>query len=208
MTDDTPTTDVGAAYDAVAELYLEVTRGVLAAQPFDRAMLDTFTEKVGAGPVADLGCGPGRITRYLADRGLEITGIDVSARMIELARRDHPDLDFREGSVERLDFADGSLAGVIAWYSLIHLPPARVPGVLSEFARVLRPKGLALLAFQAAEESVDAFDHRVTLAYRWPPQRLAESARDHGLHEVCRMIRRPDTDERFAQAYLLISKDQ
>lgn len=200
--------EVGAAYDAMTELYTEFVRGHLEAQPFDRAMLDIFVERVDSGPVADLGCGPGRITRYLADRGLDVVGMDLSPRMIETARESHPDLEFREGTVERLDFGDGALAGLLAWYSLIHLPPDRMPGVLSEFARVLRIGGLALLAFQASDTSdVIPFDHKVTPAWRWPLSRLSESAREHGLHEVCRMVRRPDPEERFEQAYLLISKD-
>ncbi|MBH0778574.1 class I SAM-dependent methyltransferase [Nocardia bovistercoris] len=202
--------EVAAAYDAMIELYVEHVRGHLEGQTFDRAMLDIFVEKVGAaGPVADLGCGPGRITRYLADRGLDVEGMDLSPRMIETAREQHPDLRFREGTIESLDFADGTLAGLLAWYSLIHLPPERMPGVLSEFARVLRLGGQALLAFQSTEApDVTAYDHRVTPAWLWPARRLSDAAREHGLHEVCRMVRRPDPDERSPQVYLLLAKER
>ncbi|WP_216913121.1 class I SAM-dependent methyltransferase [Nocardia noduli] len=204
--------EIGAAYDDIADLYVEVVEGQLAAQPLDRAMLDTFSELLRAnesGPVLEVGCGAGRITDYLSGRGLDISGIDVSARMIAYARGRYPGLRFDEGSMERLDFGDGALAGLVAWYSIIHLPPDRVPDVLSEFYRVLRPKGHALLAFQAIETSVavEAFDHRVALSYRWSPPRLAEVLRDIGFTEVCRMVRQPEPDERGAQGYLLVTRD-
>ncbi len=201
--------DIAAAYDDIAALYDDHVRDLLAARPFERPMIDLFAEYVEPGPVADLGCGQGRVTRYLADRGLPITGMDASTGLLALARERHPDLTFREGTLEALDFADGELAGLLAWYSLIHLPPDRVTGVLSEFARVLRPRGLALLAFPATDEpvDVDAFDHRVAPAHRWSPRRLAELCRDRGLVEVCRMVRRPEPDERFDQACLLLRKE-
>ncbi|MEV0294328.1 class I SAM-dependent methyltransferase [Nocardia sp. NPDC050710] len=206
-------TDVGTAYDEIAELYVEFVKDDLAANPFDRAMLDLFAESLRdneSGPVADVGCGPGRITDYLASLGLDAFGIDLSARMITLARRAYPGLRFDEGSMERLDLADGALAGLVAWYSIIHLPPDRIPDVSAEFARVLRPGGHALLAFQAIEttDAVEAFDHRVIRAYRWPPQRLAALLRADGFTEVCRMVRKPRPGERFEQAYLLVTKDR
>lgn len=210
MTELADTRATRSAYDDVAELYTEITANILADKPFERAHLTIFAETVGAGPVADLGCGPGRLTGYLADLGLDVFGIDLSPRMIELARQAHPALRFDEGSMERLDLADASLAGIVAWYSIIHLPPERVPGVLAEFHRVLRPHGHALLAFFAAEadEVVEAFDHKVIGAYRWAPERLAELLTAAGFSVRYRMVRTPDPDERFLQGALLVTKER
>ena len=79
-----------AAYDAVAVEYAERFRSELEARPLERAMLAAFAELVrgaGAGAVADLGCGPGRVTAYLHSLGLAAYGVDLSPQMIALARQ-------------------------------------------------------------------------------------------------------------------------
>ncbi|MGW4089799.1 class I SAM-dependent DNA methyltransferase [Nocardia sp. NPDC004750] len=200
-----------AAYDDVAELYTELFRHHLAGAVLDRAMLGAFVESVagnGSGPIADVGCGPGRITGHLAALGAQVFGIDLSPRMVELACVEHPQLLFAQGSVEQLPISNEALGGIVAWYSLIHLPPDRVPHVLSEFHRVLTSKGHVLLAFQTADQpdAVEAFDHKVTRAYRWAPKRLARLLGDAGFAMIARMVREPGPDERFGQAYLLASK--
>lgn len=127
--------------------------------------------------------------------------------MIGLARQAHPDLRFDEGSMTALDLADGVLGGILAFYSVIHTPPPHVPAVFAEFRRVLAPEGLVLLGFFAGDDPVPReFDHKVTPAYRWSPDRLAELSRDNGLVEVARLVREPDEGERFRQAMLLLRK--
>ena len=145
--------DTRASYDAIATVYAERFRDELAARPLDRAMLAGFAELVraaGAGPVADVGCGPGRVTGYLNDLGLAVFGIDLSPEMIAVARRTYPGLRFEVGSMLALDVPDAALGGVLAWYSVIHVPDERVPEAFAEFCRVLAPGGLVLLAFRPA----------------------------------------------------------
>ncbi|MET8875787.1 methyltransferase domain-containing protein [Nocardia sp. NPDC004604] len=199
------------AYDDLADQYAEFAIGHLESQPFDRAMLGVFAELVranGSGRVADLGCGEGRLTAHLAGLGLDIFGIDLSPRLIAHARARHPELTFGEGSLEHLDLADGTLAGVLAWYSFIHLPPERIPAVLTEFHRVLENGGHALLGFQAAAvEDVEPYDHKVIRSYRWSPDRLAALADQAGFTATARLVREPDPGERGRQGYLLLVKD-
>ncbi|MGK4581563.1 class I SAM-dependent DNA methyltransferase [Kitasatospora sp. HPMI-4] len=201
-----------AAYDAIAAVYAERFRDELERQPLDRAMLSSFAEVMqaaGIGPVADLGCGPGRVTAYLDSLGLDVFGVDLSPSMVELARQEHPGLRFEVGSIAALGQADGALGGVLARYSIIHTPPERVPEVFAEFHRVLAPGGHLLLAVQVSDEPlipVQEFDHKVSLAYRWSPDRLAELLRAAGLVEVARLLREPNEGERFQQAYLLARK--
>ncbi|MCC3327715.1 class I SAM-dependent methyltransferase [Nocardia abscessus] len=202
-----------AAYNDVAELYTELFRHHLAGAALDRAMLGAFVESVagnGSGPIADLGCGPGRITGHLASLGARVFGIDLSPRMVELARVEYPQLSFAQGSVEQLPLGNEVLGGIVAWYSLIHTPPERVPHVLNEFYRVLASKGHVLLAFQTADQpdAVEAFDHKVIRAYRWAPKRLARLLGAAGFTMIARMVREPEPEERFGQAYLLASKDR
>ena len=106
-----------AAYDTVAVDYAKLLRTALAAKPLDRAMLATFAELVqatGAGPVADIGCGPGRVTTHLHSLGLSTFGVDLSPSMVAVARRTHPGLRFDEGSMMALDLTDGTLGGIVA----------------------------------------------------------------------------------------------
>jgi SAM-dependent methyltransferase len=187
------------AYDAVAELYAGIARDDLNTLPLDRAALAAFAETVRSapGPVAELGCGPGPVTAHLRDLGLDVFGIDLSPVMIDLARAAHPDLRFEVGSMDALDLADGSLGGIVSWYSVIHAPPRDVAAYVAEFRRVLAPGGHLLLAFfESADGRVATFDHKVTTAYRWPIDDLATLAGAAGFVEVGRILREPLADER------------
>lgn len=198
------------AYDAVAVLYAGLFRDSLDRLPLDRAVITAFADVVraaGAGPVAELGCGPGYVTAYLRDLGLDVSGVDVSPVMIELARESYPDLRFDLGSMDALDLADGALGGILSWYSVIHAYPAEIPAYLAEFARVLAPGGPLMLAFFESEGGpVVEFDHKVAPAYRWPIDDLAALARRAGFVEVGRMLREPGEDERFRRGHLLMRR--
>jgi SAM-dependent methyltransferase len=139
---------------------------------FDRAVLGAFAEQVagsGGGVVGDLGCGPGRIAGYLAGLGLDVVGVDLSPRMVDVARREHPGLRFEVASMAALPFGDAELAGALAWYSVIHTPDERQPELYAEFARVVRPGGTLLLAFQVGDDVVHlthAYGHDLDLHTR------------------------------------------
>ncbi|GGO26802.1 methyltransferase [Microbispora rosea subsp. aerata] len=211
MTETVPyLTATAQAYDAVAVLYAEVSRDSLDRLPLDRAMLAAFADFVrdaGGGPVAELGCGPGYVTAHLRDLGLDVFGVDLSPKMIELAREAYPELRFETGSMHALDLADGELSGVVSWYSAIHVPPRELPAYFAEFRRVLAPGGHLLLGFfESEDDPVSEFDHRVTTAYRWPIDELAELARRAGFTEIGRMLRAPAENERFHHGRLLLRR--
>ncbi|GII28398.1 class I SAM-dependent methyltransferase [Planotetraspora mira] len=203
-------TATAEAYDDVAVLYAEFTQGALDRLPLDRAMFAPFAELVraaGAGLVAELGCGPGYVTAHLRDLGLDAFGVDLSPVMIGLAREAYPGLRFEVGSMDALDLADGELGGIVSWYSIIHTPPQELPPYFAEFRRVLAPDGHILLGFFESEgDPVVVFDHKVTPAYRWPIDDLAELARKAGFVEVGRMLREPLEDERFRRGHLLMRR--
>ncbi|WP_329565522.1 class I SAM-dependent DNA methyltransferase [Streptomyces sp. NBC_01361] len=198
------------AYDAVAALYAELVRNELDTQPLDRAVLAAFAELAqtnDGGPVAELGCGPGRVTAHLRNLGLDVFGIDLSPAMIDLARETYPDLRFEVGSMDALSLAAGSLNGIVSWYSVIHTPPQDVPSYFDEFRRVLTPGGHLLLAFfESGGDPVTEFDHKVVTAYRWPIDDLAKMAAKAGFTEVGRMLREPREGERFRQGRLLMRR--
>lgn len=199
------------AYDTVTVDYADILRHELAAKPWDRTLLATFAELVrtaDGGRVADLGCGSGRVTAYLHDLGLDVSGIDLSPQMVAVSSREHPHLRFDVGSMTGLDLPDGVLGGVLARYSLIpHTPPPQLPAVVAELARVLRAGGLLLTAFQVGDERVrltHAYGHALYLdAYRLPPDELAALLEGAGLAVSTRVVREPEGQEKVAQAYLL-----
>ncbi|MCC5574599.1 class I SAM-dependent methyltransferase [Microtetraspora sp. AC03309] len=196
------------AYDAVADLYADLARDSLDRLPLDRAILAVFAELVraaGPRPVAEAGCGPGHMTAHLRNLGLDAFGVDLSPALIDIARKDHPDLRFEVGSMGAFDVADGELGGLLSWYSVIHIPPPELPPYLAEFRRVLAPGGYLLLGFFESEGGpVLQFDHKVTPAYRWPIDDLADLAREEEFVEVARMLREPLEDERFRRGHLLM----
>lgn len=201
-----------ASYDAVAVSYAEMLDNALAEMPWDRAVLGLFAELAlagGGGMVGDLGCGPGRLTGHLAELGLDVFGVDLSPGMIEVARRSHPGLRFEVSSLDRLDLADGSLAGVLAWYSLIHTPPEHQPAILTELHRVLAPGGLLLIAFQVGDDEhlhrEQAYGHPVDLdVYRLSPERVIRDLAAAGLAVAARVFREAEGSyETTEQAYLL-----
>ena len=141
------------SYDAVAGAYADGLRGELAGKPLDRALLAALVEQAPAGaPIGDLGCGPGHVTGWLAARGAAAVGIDLSPGMVEVARREQPGAEFRPGDLLSLPARDGEFGAVVAFYSIIHLRPDELPAALAEMHRVLRPGGLALVAFHVGAE--------------------------------------------------------
>ena len=209
--------DTRASYDAVAVGYAEWLRDELAAKPLDRAILAVFAELVRAadqGPVADIGCGAGRVTAHLNELGLPTFGIDLSPRMVAVARQSYPGLRFEVGSMLALDLPDGTLGGVLAWYSTIHVPDDLLPDAFAEFCRVLVPGGYALLAFQVGDEALhltQALGQPISVdLHHRQPDHVAELLGQAGLVVRARLIREPDDEgdftERTQQAFLLARK--
>lgn len=142
-----PSTAIAADYDRIAADYAREFGDELQRKPFDREQLRAFAADLGAGPIADLGCGPGHVGAFLHQHGVaDVIGIDLSEGMLEQGRSRHPGLRFERGDLLALPLEPGSLAGAVSFYALMHLPHHQLPTALAELARVLRPGGLALIA--------------------------------------------------------------
>ena len=193
-----------AGYDAIAEEYADRFRHELENAPLDRALLAAFAELVRrdheTAEVLDVGSGPGSVTAHLQGLGLSVRGVDLSPAMVELARREHPSVAFEVGEMSALDVPDASLAGVVAWYSLIHVPEAGRPEVLAEFHRVLVPDGHLLLGFQIGDDTQHhdrALGHAVSLDFhRLEPDAVVALLQAAGFEVVVRTEKAPEPGSR------------
>ena len=210
-------TGTRAGYDAVAEPYAELSRAEFEKAPLDRALLSGFAEMVRRDhpdpQLLEVGSGPGRVAAYLHQFGMTVCGIDLSPAMVELARREHPEIRFEVGEMGALGVADASLAGVVAWYSVIHVPASQRPGVIGEFHRVLRPGGYALLAFQIGDDTLhvdEAFGHEVSLDFhRLQPDAVVALLDDAGFDLTARLVKAPESSSlaaKIPQGFLIARK--
>ena len=189
---------IARSYDRVARAYCQAFFDELARKPFDRELLTAYAERTVArqvaGAVWDIGCGPGHVGRFLYDRGLPVTGLDLSTRMVECAGELNPGMSFIQGDMRALPVPDAALPGVISFYAIIHLPRAQAQVALAEWARVLRPGCELLLAFHGGEGEVHTeewFGERVEVtATLYQPDEMAGYARAAGL-TVLEVLQRP-----------------
>lgn len=207
-----------ASYDVIAEAYAAEHPDSLAGRPLESALLTVFAELARAlggpsrAPVADIGSGPGYVAARLHGVGLPVFGIDVSPRMVALARRAHPELRFHVGSMTALDLPDETLGGIVALYSIIHVPDEHLPSAFAEFHRVLAPGAPVLLGFQSGEESgqlraSERYGLEISLDYHWrTPESVADLLGEAGLDLYARVLREPQGEERMPRAFLLARK--
>ena len=192
--------DTRDSYDAIAASYADETRDLLDRRLHVRAGVVLFADLVraiGGGPVADVGCGPGHTTALLRELGANAFGIDLSPAMIEIARREHPGVRFEVGSMTDLELADDSLAGVLAWWSLMYIPDEAMPGVLGQFHRMLRPGGLLTVGFHVGDESTversgDGDQPMQAEAHHRQPSRVADWLRGAGFTLEAQHLLNPD----------------
>jgi ubiquinone/menaquinone biosynthesis C-methylase UbiE len=202
--------DLRNSYDVVAEEYARRIYDELKDKPLDRQLLDRFARDAQS-PICDIGTGPGHVARYLHDRGANVFGIDISAGMVEQARRLNPGIEFQLGNMLALDTPEGSWGGITAFYSIIHVPRSEVINALREFNRVLRRSGLMLIAFHVGNETrhlEDWWDKKVSLEFNFfTPQEMQECMINAEL-EVIQVIQRApyqDVEHQSPRCYIFAS---
>lgn len=191
---------VRQSYDTVAGDYRDRIGGELAHKPLDRALLTALVEQLDQGaPIADLGCGPGHVTQWLADRGVRSVGVDLSPAMVAIARHEHPGAEFREGDLRHLPAADAEFGAAVALYSVIHLPPSELRSAFDEMRRVLRPAGMLLLAFHlgsGVRHQAEWWGHEVDVDFHFfPSGTVVDAVRDAGFTVEAQLERMPYPQE-------------
>jgi len=139
------------AYNLASERYHDLFRNEMNEKAYDRRLLDSFASRFCEDSlICDAGCGPsGHIGRYLFDKGVQVVGVDISDKCIELARRYNPQMKFERGDIADLTFHDAAFDGIIAYYSIIDTPKRYVNRIFREFNRILKPNGCLLVAVKA-----------------------------------------------------------
>lgn len=139
------------AYNLAAQKYHELFHNEMNEKEFDRNLLDSFAAKFNKDSlICDAGCGPsGHIGRYLFDKGINIVGIDISEKCVELARFNNPEINFECADIASMPFDDNTFDGLISYYSIINTPKIYMNKIFAEFRRVLKPDGYLLVAVKA-----------------------------------------------------------
>jgi ubiquinone/menaquinone biosynthesis C-methylase UbiE len=212
--DESALNTIQQSYDRVADAYARHMYAELQHKPLDRELLTRFAARLkGSGDICDIGCGPGHVARFLHDQGANVFGLDLSPGMLEEARRLNPEISFRQGNMLALDLPDASLAGITAFYAIVHLPKASLPQAFHEMARVLKPGGLLLLAHHIGDETLhrdEWLDCPVTLDFRFfSPHATRRDLEAAGL-VVEEVIERepyaPEVEHQSRRAYIFARK--
>ena len=210
----TPLNSVRKAYDIAAEAYASKFVSELDHKPLDRELLQQFAAIVGTKrPVLDVGCGPGHTTAHLTSLGLRATGVDLSPKMIEIASRTFPQSQFEVGDFCLLRYESSSIAGILAFYCIVHLQPDQLVAAFSEMHRVLRDDGVLLLSFHVGSEVIHAenfLDTSAVLDFTFFQLEQVESAlkiADFASVDTC--VRGPyDTEHPSRRCYVFAHKSQ
>jgi len=142
-------------YNTVAKEYAAKFIDEHEKKPKDQEILRRFSQEIGNKcPVWDLGCGPGQTTKYLKKLGVEISGLDLSEKIIEQSKIIHPDIHFQKGNILELEFESNSISGIVSFYSIVHFTKKQVDKAFSEIFRVLKPDGIFLFTYHIGEKTI------------------------------------------------------
>ena len=206
-------TDIAAvreSYDRVADNYVEILRPgwAASADPWLCAALDVYAEAVrGLGPVLDVGCGPGTVTAHLAELGVDVSGVDLSPRMIEHARRLHPECRFSVSSSTELELRRGLVRRPDGLVVAVQPAPRRAAQVLATYAQALVPGGQVIIGTHVGDGEVQRTECYGGVPVNWTthlyrPEDLNQLLTEAGL-EVVVELRWPAQPSRRPQVLLV-----
>ncbi|PKM49003.1 MAG: hypothetical protein CVV02_17930 [Firmicutes bacterium HGW-Firmicutes-7] len=143
------------AYSKIASKYADEFYKELDNKPLDRYLLKAFCSMIRKNGIAcDMGCGPGHITRYIHNRGINIIGMDISKGMIQQAKKLNPGIDFEEANMLELNCIERKFSGIISHYSIVHFEASELKMVFNGINSILEEDGLLLIAFHVGDEAL------------------------------------------------------
>lgn len=199
------------SYDAVAGHYASKIASV-ERKPFDLDALERFSQLLPQpGPVLDIGCGPGDVTAWLHAKNIQAIGLDLSASMLEEARRLHPDVHFQLGDIRNVSEHEECYAGLTAFYSLIHFATEELGEIVKDLRDALISDGLLLIALHVGDERIHLTDwfgetvDVVTFFHR--PEAVIERLNFAGFEVVWSATREPYTEFEYpSQRFYILAR--
>jgi SAM-dependent methyltransferase len=146
-----------SAYEKTASKYYEYFRNEVFQKEYDRSILDKFSGLMKDNSmICDAGCGPaGQIGAYMAQKGHDIVGIDISQRCIDIASLNNPGITFKTMDMMNTDFEDSFFDGIISFYSIVYTPKEYISRIFTELNRILKPGGrLVIVVKRGTEEGI------------------------------------------------------
>ncbi len=200
-------------YNKEAETYARTFFDELDYKPLDRYLFQVFVDRLRTGAmVCDMGCGPGHVTRFLKDFGVDVFGMDISEQMLAVAREKSLDIEFVYGDMLDLKLKKASLGGVVLFYAIVHFTIDVIQQLANELWDILEPGGLVFLAFHAGDEvmHVDSLlDHEVDMDYVFLNADLVGAAfRDAGFELIESLVRQPVAGHEYPskRGYIICEK--
>lgn len=189
------TDDVSKAYSSPTFDAEALLGTVISAEDPDRVLIEPWATGID-GAILDVGSGTGRWTGHLASLGHQIEGLEPATWLVELARQTHPSVTFHHGTIADLSDSPKRWAGILAWYSLIHMGPDELPDALVALQMAVEDGGGLLMSFFFGP-SLEPMYHPVATAYQWPLPELAQALETAGFQVID-----SHWDPRFPHAYL------
>ena len=156
MNDDHVTKTI-AVYDQIAHQYASKLDDY-APRPEQEKFVSLLPKSA---TILDAGCGPGRDCEYFVKQGFQVVGVDLSDKLLDIAKQRVPQASFYKQDLRSLDFSSSSFNGIWACASLLHLKREETPAVLSSFYTLLKPKGTL---FVLVKEGTGEADIKETLS--------------------------------------------
>jgi ubiquinone/menaquinone biosynthesis C-methylase UbiE len=200
-----------AVYEASAKDYARQVGTSISARTEtadDRGLLLDLVRSARAGPIADLGSGPGRVAAMCQTEGRAAVGVDMTLAMLRVGHEAHPQVRFVAAFLSSLPFAAGSFSAAVLWYSIIHAAPSHLEALFVEVRRIVVPGASALIAFQAGDgdrhERADAHGTGMTMtSWRHDPGFVRAALSASGFEVFAVKVRAPELPhESAAQAFL------
>ena len=165
--------DIADAYGSPSPPVEDILGTTVSPDDPDRLIIEPWAKTVH-GSILDVGAGTGRWTGHLTQLGYDVTGLEPAERLVTLARQTHPAARFWVGSIADLTRAPQRWAGILAWYSVIHMGPEELQASVATLRNALTDDGTLLLSFFAGAR-LEPFDHPVATAYRWPLANMTQA---------------------------------
>jgi len=198
-------------YNKFTQLYAEANIDALELRSSDRRHVNNFASAASnsSGIALDVGCGPGHITDYLTNLGVDVIGYDFSATMIAYARAHYPTSSFAVADLSTLPHAQGAVGGILSRYSLIHTDHTTLPAIFEHWAQVLEsnaPVSVALFAADVPDRHGEPFDHKVATAYQLCPETISQQLGTAGFVNIDVSRRPHDEYERAINHAVLTAR--